>query len=180
MNNIKEFDGPSNLRSLLNFWLATGPMLAGVLLLTTVVVLWERPLVKDFRSRVWKKLGSFGREKELKDEENGASSAPDSKASQNPFSSTSQPSRLERGEWIPIEDVSSPQPPPSSSPHQSPSQQRSPSQKQLSPSAAYPASTTSTGAPNGSSLQLPSTEQLSTSASQLVQNSRQPGAHADS
>ncbi|PUU82949.1 hypothetical protein B9Z19DRAFT_1061381 [Tuber borchii] len=56
MNNIKEFSGASNLRSLLNFWLTTAPILAGVLLLTTVAVLWKRKSAIEFRSWAWEKL----------------------------------------------------------------------------------------------------------------------------
>ena len=50
MNNIKEFDGTSNLRSLLSFWLATAPTLAVILLLTVVVILWKRKWAIDLRS----------------------------------------------------------------------------------------------------------------------------------
>ena len=50
MNNIKEFDGTSNLRSLLSFWLATAPTLAGILLLTVVVILWKRKRARELRS----------------------------------------------------------------------------------------------------------------------------------
>jgi len=47
MNNIKDFNGDSNLRSLLDFWVNTGPMLAGVLVINLIVVAWERePVVK--------------------------------------------------------------------------------------------------------------------------------------
>ena len=171
MNNIKEFDGPSNLRSLLNFWLATAPMLAGVLLLTTVVIIWKRKWAIDLRSRAWRKLGwSSRREKESRDIENRASSAPSSQTLHSPSPSTSyhppptlQPSGAERGERISMETFSPRQPPPSPSPQQFSSQQ------QQYPSAVYSTSTTSTKFPDGSSLRLPSTEKLSTSP--LVPNS---------
>ena len=55
MNNIKEFDGTSNLRSLLSFWLATAPTLAGILLLTVVVILWKRKRARELRSE-WRKI----------------------------------------------------------------------------------------------------------------------------
>jgi len=51
MNNIKDFNGDSNLRSLLNFWLNSGPMLAGVLLINLVVVAWEREQVVKLRNK---------------------------------------------------------------------------------------------------------------------------------
>jgi len=56
MNNIKEFDGTPNLRSLDNFWLVTVLMLAGVLVLTTAVVLRKRKSTAELRSERWKKL----------------------------------------------------------------------------------------------------------------------------
>jgi len=57
MNNIKDFNGDSNLRSLRNFWLSTAPMLAGVLLLTLIVVVWERESVVKLRESFRKALG---------------------------------------------------------------------------------------------------------------------------
>lgn len=94
MNNIKEFDGTSNLRSLLSFWLATGPALAGTPLLTVVIILWTRKKAVELTSRAWKKLGWFGRgarrpEMGPTDIENVASSVPDSHALHGPLPSIS-------------------------------------------------------------------------------------------
>ena len=48
MNNIKEFSNDS--LSLRHFWQITGPILAGILLLTVVVVLWKREWAVNLRS----------------------------------------------------------------------------------------------------------------------------------
>jgi len=48
MNNIKEFDrDPMSKR---DFWLATFPVLAGILLLTAIVILWKRQWAIKLRS----------------------------------------------------------------------------------------------------------------------------------
>ncbi|PUU82950.1 hypothetical protein B9Z19DRAFT_1190011 [Tuber borchii] len=49
MNNIKEFDNaPMSKR---DFWLATFPVLVGILLLTAIIILWKRPYIIELRSR---------------------------------------------------------------------------------------------------------------------------------
>jgi len=50
MNNIKEFDNaPMSKR---DFWLATFPVLVGILLLTAIIILWKRPYVIELRSNL--------------------------------------------------------------------------------------------------------------------------------
>ncbi|PUU80824.1 hypothetical protein B9Z19DRAFT_682159 [Tuber borchii] len=56
MQTMKEFgDSPGKL-SLRQFWLATGPTLVGVLLLTVMIVLWKRPVVIALKANIKKKL----------------------------------------------------------------------------------------------------------------------------
>ncbi|CUS12900.1 unnamed protein product [Tuber aestivum] len=84
MGNIKEWEDKDH--SLLDFWLATGPVLAGVLLLTLLVVCWkrqfmERPkgyLEKGF-GYAWEKLSLSGRRRESDPENQGASSGTNAK-----------------------------------------------------------------------------------------------------
>lgn len=55
MQTVREFSDDTAKLSLRQFWLATGPILAGVLLLTVLVVIWKRQWAIDLRSRVWKR-----------------------------------------------------------------------------------------------------------------------------
>jgi len=52
MNNIKEFNGDKNLRSLFNFWTITAPLVLLVMLVTLIVVIWKRPWAEGLRSFV--------------------------------------------------------------------------------------------------------------------------------
>lgn len=159
MQTVREFGGESALLSLGQFWLATGPILAGVLLLTVLVVIWKRPSAVKLRSRAWEKLGCSGRRarhremestsRERTDIENVPPSVLDSQALHDPLPSTPyhppptpQPSRSGQGGSIPLVTINSPQPPPGSPPQQQP------------PSGAYSTSPTSTSNPNRASLPL--------------------------
>jgi len=53
--NLREYFNISHLRSLLSFWLATDPTLAGILLLTVVVILWKRKKVIELGSE-WRDI----------------------------------------------------------------------------------------------------------------------------
>ena len=55
MQTIREFGGDSALLSLSQFWLATAPILVGILLLTVLVIIWRRQWAIDLRARVWKR-----------------------------------------------------------------------------------------------------------------------------
>ena len=52
---MREFGGDSALLSLSQFWLATAPILVGILLLTVLVIIWRRQWAIDLRDRVWKR-----------------------------------------------------------------------------------------------------------------------------
>lgn len=153
---MKEFgDSPGKL-SLRRFWRAAGPTLAGVLLLTVLVIIWKRPLAIKLRSGAWEKLGWSGRGRT--DIENVASSVPDSQALHGPLPSTPyhppatpQLSGSGQGGIIPLVTVNSPQPPPSS-PQQQP------------PSGTYLTSPTGTSNPNRASLPLSFVGQVSASS----------------
>jgi len=57
MNNIKEFN--KNPISQRDFWRTTGPVCAALVLLTIVIITWERPGIVEFRGDPKKKLKEF-------------------------------------------------------------------------------------------------------------------------
>lgn len=56
MQTVKEFGGSTAKMSLSQFWQSAGPVLAGVLLLTQIVILWKRPTMAKFRNLLPSKL----------------------------------------------------------------------------------------------------------------------------
>jgi len=71
MQTVKEFGGNTAKMSLMQFWLNTGPVLAGVLVITQIVILWKGPTMAEFRTLLSRKLFRYpwklkGRAKELR------------------------------------------------------------------------------------------------------------------
>jgi len=62
MQTIEEFNGNTKI-PLIQFWLAAGPLVAVILLLTVLIITWKRPSTVAFRARLRKKLGLFPEEK---------------------------------------------------------------------------------------------------------------------
>ena len=56
MQTVDELGGKGATITLLTFWLNTGPILAGVLLLTLIIILWKRRSAEELRARLKKKL----------------------------------------------------------------------------------------------------------------------------
>ncbi|RPB03055.1 hypothetical protein L873DRAFT_1841387 [Choiromyces venosus 120613-1] len=55
MNNITEFN--RHTISVRDFWLTTGPVCAGVILLTVIIIIWKRPEMASLRGGIGKALG---------------------------------------------------------------------------------------------------------------------------
>jgi len=178
---MKEFGDTPGKLSLRQFWLATAPTLAGVLLLTVIVIFWKRESAKELRSRAYEILREpyFGI-LNMKlwpcpcwiSRPCTAHSLPQHRtASEVPTALPQQTPQLsEPGPGGSIELVAVPS---LVSPHRSPS--GSLSQQQTPPLGAYPTSPTSTSNPNRASLPLSSAGQQSTLS--LLPTSRRSGAH---
>ncbi|CUS12893.1 unnamed protein product, partial [Tuber aestivum] len=54
MNNIKEFNASPISRR--DFWMVTGPVCGGIILLTVVIIFWERLVGRRFRAYASQKL----------------------------------------------------------------------------------------------------------------------------
>jgi len=55
MNNVRELENAH--MPLRDFWLTTGPVTSGILLLTVIIIIWTRPISQHFRAYVRRKLG---------------------------------------------------------------------------------------------------------------------------
>ncbi|RPB03053.1 hypothetical protein L873DRAFT_1841385 [Choiromyces venosus 120613-1] len=56
MNNITEFNDQHPI-SIRDFWLTTGPVCAGVITLTVLIIIWKRPEMANIKKDVKRKLG---------------------------------------------------------------------------------------------------------------------------
>jgi len=178
---MKEFGDTPGKLSLRQFWLATAPTLAGVLLLTVIVIFWKSKSAIDLRSRackIWREpyCGIFNMKlwpcpcwicrpctAHSLPQHHTASGVSTALPQQ-----TSQLSGPGPGGSIALVAV-----PSLVSLHRSPP--GSLSQQQTPPLGAYPTSPTSTSNPNRASLPLSSAGQQS--ALSLLPTSRRSGAH---
>jgi len=92
MNNIKEFDEHHLSRR--DFWLATGPVCVGIILLTVIIISWKRPTARRLRAYVMRGLSRPLKEKidDIENQWQELGSSQDSTSADTPSDSSRAPS----------------------------------------------------------------------------------------
>jgi len=93
MNNIKEFDEHHLSRR--DFWMATGPVCVGIILLTVIIISWKGPTARRLRAYVGRKLSRPLKKKKIDDIESQwqeLGSSEDSTSAVTPSDSSRAPS----------------------------------------------------------------------------------------